>query len=151
MLTSNTPKQVEMTEIISVDSTNLVRVGYNTRTAEMGVEFSSGSTVIYQDVPINVFQGFLTAFSAGGYYNREVRGQYRGLPTDNYVMVEVKAPDNTSDYVIQYEISGTLEAVIREKSMEDALRIFNDDIGAEADKISGLTIKVKAVTVNFED
>jgi len=58
-------------------STHIARIQYNPDNARLRVEFRSGSTYEYEDVPYDVVNGFIEAESAGKYFNAHVKSKYR--------------------------------------------------------------------------
>ncbi len=51
--------------------------GYDPKTMTMEVVFVNGTIYQYFDVPEHVFQGLLSAPSAGIYFNSSIKGTYR--------------------------------------------------------------------------
>jgi len=66
-----------MPEMIFVDSSNIESIGYNDDTQELYVQFLSGGSYIYSDVPREIFDGLMNAPSKGSFLNREVKGIYQ--------------------------------------------------------------------------
>lgn len=67
---------------ISVTSSNLTSVGYDDGRRILEVEFTDGSIYQYFGVPLEVFDGLLSAGSHGKYFHRNVRRagyQYRQI------------------------------------------------------------------------
>jgi len=64
-------------EMISVDSSNIARIGYDDDSATLGVEFLSGSSYQYFDVPSSVFEAFMSSASKGSFLHSNIRGIYR--------------------------------------------------------------------------
>lgn len=60
-----------------VSSSNLAAVGYDPETQTLAIEFKSGGTYEYYDVPQQVFDGLLSAGSLGQYFQSNIRGFYR--------------------------------------------------------------------------
>ena len=60
-----------------VSSSNLSSVGYDPETQTLAIEFKSGGTYEYYDVPQQVFDGLLSAASHGQYFQSNIRGSYR--------------------------------------------------------------------------
>lgn len=60
-------------EMIKVESSNVVAVGYKTN--ELYVDFKSGS-YIYYDVPKAIYEGLLKAESKGKYMWAKIRDRY---------------------------------------------------------------------------
>ncbi len=66
-----------MPEMIYVDSSNVEAVGYDGDAHELHVQFVSGGSYIYYEVPQDVFDAFMSAASKGSFLNREIKGVYR--------------------------------------------------------------------------
>jgi hypothetical protein len=62
-------------ERTSVDSSNLVSVGYDEDTSILEIEFNSG---IYQyfEVPEHIFEELINSDSKGSYVHRSIKGTY---------------------------------------------------------------------------
>ena len=59
-----------------VQSSNLRAVGYDPEMRVLLVQFRSGATYEYDDVPQTVYEGLLGAQSKGRYVAQNVKGQY---------------------------------------------------------------------------
>jgi hypothetical protein len=59
-----------------VDSSSLAAVGFDDAARELWVEFASGATYVYADVPQRVYEELLAAGSKGSYFNRAIRNAY---------------------------------------------------------------------------
>lgn len=57
-------------------SSAISRVRYDIETGTMEIEFPSGQTYTYPNVPSSVYNGLLAAPSPGRYYFREIKGVY---------------------------------------------------------------------------
>ena len=64
-------------EMNNVDSSNVAAVGYDENSHTLQVEFNSGATYQYFDVPEVIFEGMINAASVGQYLNQQVKGIYR--------------------------------------------------------------------------
>jgi hypothetical protein len=62
-------------ERISVDSNNLVSVGYDDNNCTLEVEFNNG-IYRYFDVPSDVYGDLMGSGSKGSYFNRNIRNSY---------------------------------------------------------------------------
>ena len=60
-----------------VTSSNLAAIGYDADTYTLTIEFRSGGTYEYLDVPEDVYLGLKHASSHGQYFQSEIRGRYR--------------------------------------------------------------------------
>lgn len=59
------------------DSTAFKQIGYNTKESDIVVQFKkSGDYYVYYDVPKEVWDALVDADSKGGYYNKEIKGNY---------------------------------------------------------------------------
>lgn len=63
-------------EFTYVDSSNLQGVRYDPETQVLGVQFKSGSTYEYDDVPIEEYEGLMAASSKGSYFNSNIKDGY---------------------------------------------------------------------------
>lgn len=61
----------------SVSSSTLERVAYDPSSMTMIIEFNSGTTYQYFDVPEHVFNELLTAASPGQYLAQNIKSLYR--------------------------------------------------------------------------
>lgn len=62
--------------MIPVNSSNLVAVGYDKSTQTLRVKFNS-STYDYYNVPESIFNGLLSAPSKGQYHHAYIKNSYR--------------------------------------------------------------------------
>ncbi len=60
-------------EMIQVESSNIAAVGYNEETKELHIEFNSGKTYSYQDVPKEIAVNLVKADSVGKYFHAHIR------------------------------------------------------------------------------
>lgn len=66
-----------MNWIDTPESSNISRFGYNTDTSVLTVEFKSGGTYEYFDVPAAVFEQMQAASSKGQFLAQNIKGRYR--------------------------------------------------------------------------
>ncbi|WP_428003784.1 KTSC domain-containing protein [Acidovorax sp.] len=59
-----------------VDSTSIERIGYDPDSNILRIEFKSGRTYDYFNVPESVFSELRSADSPGGYHARSIRNSY---------------------------------------------------------------------------
>lgn len=59
-----------------VDSSSVATIGYDPGTQELWVEFTSGTTYVYSEVPEIVYEELMNSDSKGSYFNRDVRNAY---------------------------------------------------------------------------
>lgn len=57
----------------SVDSSNLVSVGYDPTSRVLEIEFKGGSVYQYYQVPESVYRGLMSADSHGKYFDQEIK------------------------------------------------------------------------------
>lgn len=62
---------------ISVDSSNLASVGYDSGNKILEIEFNSGSIYEYYNVPEYEYQNLMNADSHGKYFIANIRNDYR--------------------------------------------------------------------------
>jgi hypothetical protein len=60
-----------------VNSSNIQSIGYDTTSAILEVEFTSGDIYQYFDVPAYLYQQFLNSSSHGQFLNDNIRYNYR--------------------------------------------------------------------------
>ena len=60
----------------SVQSSNLAKIGYDSATEILWVEFLDGATYQYKNIPQVVYEGLMSASSHGSYLNREIKDSY---------------------------------------------------------------------------
>lgn len=59
------------------ESSNIVRVGYDSTNRVLKVEFKNGGVYDYFDIPDHIFNGMRNAPSKGQYLAQQVKGHYR--------------------------------------------------------------------------
>lgn len=60
-----------------VESSIITSIGYDGLGKILHVQFRTGLTYLYFDVPLNVYDAFLTAPSRGSYFTKEIRNKYK--------------------------------------------------------------------------
>lgn len=63
-------------EMQFVDSSNIERIGYDSNSSTLRIEFKSNKTYDYFNVPENVFDELRTASSVGGYHAKNIKNSY---------------------------------------------------------------------------
>lgn len=61
-----------------IEFSNIAAIGYDGTAKVLIVQFKSGDTYRYPDVPLDVAHDFLHAPSKGAYFQQHVRGTYAG-------------------------------------------------------------------------
>ena len=64
-------------EMKVVNSKTIARVGYDAASMELVVEFTSGKTYKYFDVPEITYEGLVRAGSVGEFFGARIRDRYR--------------------------------------------------------------------------
>lgn len=64
-------------EMIRVNSSAIIAVGYDPQTRRMKIRFSQGDTYDFCRVPEHIFQELLHSRSKGTYYNDHIRDKYQ--------------------------------------------------------------------------
>jgi hypothetical protein len=72
----NREEILKMVSMNPVVSSNIGAIGYDGVTRELHVQFKSGRTYKYSNVPLDVYDAFLAAESKGKYFAANVRGKY---------------------------------------------------------------------------
>ncbi len=65
-------------EMITVVSSLIESVGYDEESRKLYVQFHSGPTWAYEEVPPEVYQALREAPSVGRYFLKEIKGVYPG-------------------------------------------------------------------------
>jgi len=63
-------------ETFRPNSTHIRSIDYDPDSEDMTVEFRSGDTYLYRNVPEGVYRQWQTAGSAGEYFQRHVKNRY---------------------------------------------------------------------------
>ncbi len=63
-------------EMQFVDSSNIERIGYDSNSSTLRVEFKSNRTYDYFNVPENVFNELRSASSVGSYHAKNIKNNY---------------------------------------------------------------------------
>lgn len=63
-------------EPVTLASSAIHQVRYDTKKKELDVLFSDGTFSSYKNVPLKVYQELITTDSVGYYFNTEIRGKY---------------------------------------------------------------------------
>ena len=63
-------------EMQFVDSSNIERIGYDTNSSTLRIEFKSNRTYDYSNVPENVFNELRSASSVGSYHAKNIKNSY---------------------------------------------------------------------------
>jgi hypothetical protein len=62
------------------NSSNIAQVKYDDDRGTLYIDFRSGKTYRYDDVPYEIWNGLLEAPSVGQYFNQNIKNQYKGIP-----------------------------------------------------------------------
>jgi hypothetical protein len=57
-------------------SSNLASASYEPDVEDLTIEFQSGDSYVYRNVPVSVYRGLCQASSAGSYFHRQIKGRY---------------------------------------------------------------------------
>lgn len=63
-------------EMQFVDSSNIERIGYDSNSSTLRIEFKSNRTYDYSNVPENIFHELKNAPSVGGYHAKNIKNFY---------------------------------------------------------------------------
>ena len=64
-------------EMIRVNSTAIMAIGYDEQSMRMKITFQQGHTYDFCRVPKNIFEGLRRASSKGTYYNSHIKDRYQ--------------------------------------------------------------------------
>jgi len=73
----NTPKAKAPVKMQKVDSSNIHSIGYDPETKTLHVQFQSGATYHYLNVPEETHLALDMAESAGRYMNENIKGKFQ--------------------------------------------------------------------------
>lgn len=62
--------------MISVNSSAIDAIGYDSKTQQMKIKFKDSGTYTFCGVPQSIFDNFLDANSKGQYYHKYIRDKY---------------------------------------------------------------------------
>lgn len=65
-----------MPDMVQVNSSNIVAVGYDSAELAVYVQFLNGATYVYRGVPEHEYDNLRTAPSVGSYLNRYFKNAY---------------------------------------------------------------------------
>lgn len=68
---------MENINYVSVESSNVAKVGYIPEKEELHVIFKSDSHYSYEKVPVEVYNNLIKAESVGKYFNENVKKNYQ--------------------------------------------------------------------------
>lgn len=57
-------------------SSSIAAAGWDPDTGVLEIQFTSGKTYTYQDVPQEIYDGLMSADSAGQYFHSSIKGVY---------------------------------------------------------------------------
>lgn len=69
-------------ELLPIESSNILKAGYDPMTLKMLVQFRSGQVYEYDNVPQAVYNEFINSESKGVYLNRAIRNKYATKKTE---------------------------------------------------------------------
>jgi hypothetical protein len=72
LVSSQSPSQ----DTVTVESSALAKVAYDSQRATLQVEFRDGAVYQYFGVPLHTYQELLQADSKGDYFNRHIRSPF---------------------------------------------------------------------------
>jgi hypothetical protein len=62
---------------VSVSSSNISSVGFDSDTQTLEIEFTNGNIYQYFDVPVTVYEELMQAESKGKFLSTQIKGVYR--------------------------------------------------------------------------
>lgn len=108
--------------LITGDSSTIRQLEFNIETGELLVEFRSGSEYSYAGVPVETFEGFFDAESAGRYFSEHIKDKFVTEKIDTTKPVGVPPPVPVPDAA---EFEEFLEWTPEEE--EEFLKILDED------------------------
>ena len=147
-------KQVNYTDTFDADSDVIDKVYYDEKYRELYVVLNSGTVIGYSSVPRYTFDHFRGAISKGSFWNRSIKGYFRGISGDvqfvapkpaEHVSAESLNVPSATEFTVVVEVSGTLKITGSARDATDALRKANEIL---AQTFEG-TAKVKELRQSF--
>lgn len=65
-----------------VKSSNIAAIGHDAETGKLHVQFKSGGTWVYDDVPAETHAAMTNADSVGSYFHKNIKGKFEGKRRD---------------------------------------------------------------------
>lgn len=62
--------------VIQIDSSGIAQVEYHKKKRELEVTFKDGTVTKYSQLPVEVYDDFISADSKGRYFNYNIRGVF---------------------------------------------------------------------------
>jgi len=60
----------------NLNSSAISRASWDDETQELELVFASGQAYTFENVPEHIYEGLITARSAGSYYAQQIKGRY---------------------------------------------------------------------------
>ena len=65
-----------MIKKIDVDSTAIQSIAHCIQCDELCIDMQNGKTYIYYNIPVDLIEEFIEAYSFGSFYNKNIKGKY---------------------------------------------------------------------------
>ena len=78
-----------------VQSTAIAKIGYSKRRHILEIEFVNGAVYRYLDVPPAIYRGLMSAGSKAQFYDFNVKGHYRSIPSRPLQKQQVPAKNHS--------------------------------------------------------
>lgn len=73
---------MEFNDVVTITNSSVFNeIAYDEKNYYLRVRLKTGVEYIYDNVPLNIWQGFKTAESKGRYYASNIRGKYKTQDT----------------------------------------------------------------------
>lgn len=66
-------------QMISVKSKSIASIGYENEGEQMQVNFRNGEILVFQGIPVQLFNNFMIARQKGKFYGIYIRGKYPSI------------------------------------------------------------------------
>lgn len=127
------------THLFAPDSTAIDRVFYNEYERTLVVVFTSGAQAGYKNVPLNLFNSFQRAPSAGRFYAYDVKGVYGGVSADWTEFLPLSTEKNKPKPEPEGEqrVKEILVTIVFDpppgvETLQDAVQAVYDDLDVDA-------------------
>ena len=150
--------QFKYTDMSGLDSSLAKAVYYNADTGDLGivVHGAHSGVLVYSNVPVDVFNGFVDSDSAGSFYNTRIRGVYTNpFGATRYDVEFIPVPeenvenDKKAGSLTAFKVRGSVEFSLEIDAVnpEAAVAIFKEEL-AELGYDEAI-VNVKEVVIPF--
>lgn len=145
-------REVEYEEYVPVKSSAISSVVYNSKTEELYVLFPGGKVAGYKDVSKQTFDDLVHAYSIGRFYTSEIKGQHRGINTEDITFT--KAKEVAPSYA---QVAQSSAAVVESDTVHDVSKpnyevtvVCKEHVQVSAANLAGVERAISEMYDEFE-